>query len=101
MKERIAELRKQIPEEDDDKLSDLLETAKAIIFARRFPFGNAPDDVEPMYRNLQMRIAVDLYNKQGAEGETAHSENGVNRTYQSSWVSKDLLDEIVPKAGIL
>ncbi|MDO4945683.1 MAG: DNA-packaging protein [Ruminococcus sp.] len=99
--ERIVMLRNQVPDEDEEKLSELLETAKSIIFARRFPFGSTLTDVEPMYRNLQVRIAVDLYNKQGAEGETSHSENGVNRTYQSSWVSEDLLKEIVPKAGIL
>ena len=48
-----------------------------------------------------MRIAIDLYNKRGAEGEKAHSENGVSRTYESSWVSQQLLDEIIPKAEVL
>ena len=32
----------------------------------------------------QIEIAVYLYNKQGAEGQTAHSENGISRTYESA-----------------
>ena len=47
------------------------------------------------------RIAVDLFNKLGAEGETAHSENGVSRTYGAENVSTDLLAEIMPKAKVL
>jgi hypothetical protein len=42
-----------------------------------------------------------MFNKRGAEGETAHSENGVSRTYQSANVSEDLLKEITPKAGVV
>lgn len=78
-------------------LEECLENAKHIILTRRFPYGDYPEEVEPRYKDLQYRIALDLYNKTGAEGETAHSENGVSRTYESSWVSEQLLNEIVPK----
>ncbi len=80
-------------------LEELLASAKSIIFERRFPFGNYPNEVEDKYKDLQVRIAMDLYNKIGAEGELAHSENGVSRSYKSSWVSEDLLDEITPLCG--
>jgi hypothetical protein len=91
-----------VPEENSEELiMQYLDTAQSIILARRFPFGTDRAEVEPQYKGLQLRIAIDLYNKRGAEGEKAHSENGVSRTYESSWVSQQLLDEIVPKAEVL
>ena len=53
--------------------------------------------VEDRYLDLQFRIALDLYNKQGAEGQETHSENGISRTFESSWISSQLLLEVVPK----
>lgn len=87
-------------ETDQDILEDLLETAKEIILSVRFPNSEWPDDVEDRYKGLQIRIALDLYNKRGAEGEISHSENGISRTYTAGWVSKDLLAEIVPYCGV-
>jgi len=57
--------------------------------------------LEPQYLDLQYRIATDLYNKAGAEGETSHSENGVSRSYESSWISQQLLNEVTPMCGVL
>lgn len=34
---------------------------------------------------------VDVYAKIGSEGQVSHSENGVSRGYQSSWITFDLL----------
>ena len=92
-------------EEDTTLLGDLLDTAKNAILSRRFPFGDWPTDngetyVESRYENLQFRIALDLYNKIGAEGEVRHSENGISREYESSWISQQLLQEVVPFAGV-
>ena len=86
---------------NDSELEDILESAKAVILSRRFPFGEQPEDIEPKYKDLQIRIAVEMFNKRGAEGETAHSENGISRSYASANVSEDLLKEITPKAGVV
>lgn len=95
--EVLERLKLRLPDEaNENLLIDIVETAKSAILARRFPFGTDKTEVEPQYKDLLFRIALDLYNKQGAEGETSHSENGVSRAYQSSWISADLLDEIVP-----
>ena len=85
----------------DAELEDILESAKAVILSRRFPFGEHPSEIENRYKDLQIRIAVEMYNKRGAEGETAHSENGISRSYASASVSEDLLREITPKVGVL
>lgn len=87
-------------EPDEAILEDCLQSAKSAILARRFPYGEQPVELEDKYLDLQFRIALDLYNKIGAEGQMAHSENGVNRTYESSWVSAQLLKEVVPKVGV-
>lgn len=85
----------------DSELEDIIETAKNAILARRFPFGDWPNDVESRYKDLQMRIAIDLINKIGAEGQLSHSENGTSRSYESSWISEQLLQEITPMASTL
>ena len=85
----------------DAELEDLLESAKAVILSRRFPFGEWPEEIEGKYKDLQIRIAVEMFNKQGAEGQLSHSENGISRSYSSASVSEELLREITPKGGIV
>lgn len=103
----LERLKSRTKESDVDLLTDLLETAKYVILAHRFPFHDYPTDedgnvVLPVrFQDLQFRIALDLYNKQGAEGETAHNENGINRTYESSWISEELLNEVSPLGRVV
>ncbi len=99
---QLERLKIRITEKVDDiELEDILESAKAVILSRRFPFGEQPEEIENKYKDLQIRIAVEMFNKRGAEGETAHSENGISRSYASANVSEDLLKEITPKVGVV
>ena len=99
---QLERLKIRITENTSDiELEDLLESAKAVILSRRFPFGEQPAEIEDKYKDLQIRIAVEMYNKQGAEGETSHSENGISRSYSSASISEELLREITPKAGVV
>ena len=84
---------------DEALLSDCLDSAKAAIMSRRFPYGDWPDELEARYLDLQLRCAIDIYEKQGAEGEIIHEENGVKRHYESPFISEQLLREVVPFAG--
>ena len=81
-------------------LTHLLAQAEEIILNKRYPFG-VPDGatMPTVYENLQLQIVLELYSKMGAEGQTAHNENGVNRTYESADVSPSLLRRIVPLVG--
>lgn len=89
-------------EEDDSILLDCMESAKAAILARRFPYAvDYPDEIEDRYLDLQYRCALDLYNKSGGEGEKQHTENGTVRVYESSWISEQLLREVVPYVGVM
>lgn len=84
----------------DDLLSYLLDQAEGIVLNRRYPFG-APEGatVPAAYEHIQIKIAVELFSKMGAEGQTAHDENGVKRTYEAGDVSGSLLRQITPLVG--
>lgn len=78
-------------EENDALLEYYLENAKDIICDIRNSV-----DVEQKYLTQQIKIAVELYNKRGAEGQASHGENGIMRTYEKSDVSPSILSQIMP-----
>ena len=81
-------------------MQNLLWQAEGIVLNRRYPFGTPEGaTVSPAYEHIQLQIAVELFAKMGAEGQTAHNENGVNRSYEAADVSPSLLRRIVPVAG--
>lgn len=81
------------PAESDAVLEFYLENAKDIICDIRFSI-----DVEQKYLTQQIKIALELYNKRGAEGQASHGENGIMRTYEKADVSPSLLAQITPIA---
>ena len=84
----------------DPLLHYLLEQAEGIILNRRYPFG-VPEGatLSALHEQIQIRIAVELFSKMGAEGQTMHTENGVSRTWEAGDVSPSLLKLIVPCVG--
>jgi len=89
-------------ETDEDLLDEILQEAVDTYMDCRFPnTADRPSTVEPQYEGLVLQMAVDIYNKIGAEGQRSHSENGVSRSYSGDWVSKDLLARIVPFCGVI
>ena len=53
------------------------------------------------YANAMAMGCVDVYAKAGAEGQTAHGENSVSRTYKSAWISPELLRDLPNFVNIL
>ena len=84
----------------DQLLLYLLEQAEGIILNRRYPFG-APEGAElsAYHEQIQIHMAVELFGKMGAEGQTAHEENGIKRAWESGDVSPSLLRQIIPVCG--
>ena len=84
----------------DDLLLYLLEQAEGIILNRRYPFG-VPEGatLSVLHQQVQIRVAVELFSKMGAEGQTTHDENGIKRTWEAGDVSPSLLRQIVPVCG--
>ena len=86
------------PDTDTDEvLNDALASAGALILNKMYPFGYPDGTVVPArYENIQAQLAIELYSKRGAEGQSGHSENGISR----SWPEKSaLLARIVPQCG--
>ena len=85
---------------DTELLSILVEQSEGIVLNRRYPFGAPLGATVPSpYEHIQLQIAVELFSKMGAEGQTAHNENGINRTFESADVSPSLLRRITPICG--
>lgn len=96
----LAKFSAMVEEDNEDILLAFLRIAAGHVLRRAYPFRADVSEVPEKYQTAQLEIAVYLYNKQGAEGETAHSENGVNRTYESASVPDSLLKSITPYAGV-
>lgn len=85
----------------DDVLTSYLKIAGQKIINRAYPYDDEVKEVPRRYGYLQCDIAAYLLNKRGAEGQTAHSENGINRSYESADVPESMLGEVVPHVGVL
>lgn len=99
--DNLLRLKLRTGEPDEAILEDCLESAKAAIMSRRYPYQEWPDELESRYLDLQLRCALDLYNRAGAEGQLVHNENSINRTWESSWISESLLQEVTPVAKVV
>lgn len=105
----LERLKARTGETDEALLNDCIESAKNIYLSRRYPFidpptveveGEEETYVEPRFLDWQYRCALALYNKDGADGQVSHSENGISRSWGSESVPKELLAEIPPYAGV-
>ena len=99
VEEKLLELQNAIaPDtEADGVLTGLLDDAEALVLNQMYPFGYEDGTAVPArYERIQIQLAVELYGRRGAEGQTGHSENGINRT----WPEKSrLLKMVVPHVG--
>ena len=87
--------------EDEALLSALLDEAGSAIILKAYPFRTDVTEVPPVYDVLHISIAQYLYNKLGAEGQTAHSENGITRQYGSADIPSEMLSRVVPFAEVI
>lgn len=84
----------------DALLERLVKRAESIVLNKRYPFGVPNGATVPVqYEEIQISIAVELFSKRGAEGQTAHKENGIDRTWESADISPSLLNKIAPLCG--
>lgn len=91
----IESFKLRCPAASDEQAQYFMELAGDVINNRR-----QTTEVEDRYQRLQVEIAVELFNKIGAEGQSRHSENGIDRTFATTMVSRTLLSQIIPRAVI-
>ena len=87
--------------DNEEVLLTYLNIAGRKILNRAYPYGTDETEVPARYDFLQCEIAAYLLNKRGAEGQTAHSENGISRTYESADVPESLIGAVTPMIGVI
>ena len=98
--EKLTMLKSMTEETDNDVLSTYLTLAKGVVLSRAYTYSEE-DTVPAKYDTVHVEIAAYMLNKRGAEGETAHSENGVSRSYEDGDIPPTLLRRILPMAGVI
>ena len=99
--DKLTVLQSMTGETDSAVLSTYLTLAKGVVISKAYPYGTGTEEVPAPYHTTQVEIAAYMLNKRGAEGETAHSENGVSRSYEDGDSPATLLRRITPMAGVL
>lgn len=99
--QKLERLKVLSGETDEKVLSTFLDFAGERILRRAYPFRSDIQYVPIKYHLTQIEIALYLLNKRGAEGETAHSENGISRSYESATVPDSMLKHITPHVSVL
>jgi hypothetical protein len=99
--EKLTMVKSMTGEKDDTVVSTYLSIAGNKILRRAYPYDDTQTVVPDKYAYTQVEIAVYLLNKRGAEGQTAHGENGISRSYEDGDVPPSLMREIVPCAGLI
>lgn len=99
--EKSTMLETMTGETDSNLLSTYLNIAEGVVVRKAFPFGDGTEEMPAKYDRTQVEIAAYLLNKRGAEGETAHSENGVTRYYADGDIPSALLRRIIPQGEVL
>lgn len=82
-----------------DQIASYLALAADKIMKRIWPFGGESPDFPSQYDLVQVQLAVRLIARKGGEGEIAHSENGISRTYDSV-DDEDILRQLTPYVGV-
>lgn len=87
---------------DDEVCSIYIEIAEQALLEKIYPFVTdlSEKTVPSKYERTLLQVAVYLINKRGAEGQTYHSENGVNRTYEAADIPPSLLKNVIPYCGV-
>ena len=100
--EKLKLLKAMVGESDTEEvLLAYLNIAGNKILNRSYPYGTDETEVPARYDFLQCEIAAYLLNKRGAEGQTAHAENGISRSYESADVPESMLGAVTPMVGVI
>lgn len=99
--QKVERLKALTGETDEVLLGTFLDIAGGKVINKAYPYCSDIKTVPLKYETVQLEIAVFLLNKRGAEGETYHSENGINRSYESASVPDTMLAGVTPFVSVL
>ena len=69
-----------------------------------FPSDYTEDQIATRLNKCVSAMAmacIEVYSRVGAEGERAHSENAISRTYDGAWISTRLHDVLPNYVGVI
>ena len=84
----------------DATITAYLSIAADRILRRRYPFDATVTTMPTEYEITQCELAARMVNRMGAEGQTGHSENGVERVWKTE-DDADILARVTPFAGVI
>lgn len=85
---------------DSSIITVYLSLASKRILQRLYPFDSTQTTLPSEYEYMQCELASRMYLRRGAEGEMAHSENGISRSY-GTVNDEDILSQIVPFVQVM
>lgn len=97
IEEKIEKMKSLLGEEDSELYEVYLLQAKEKILNKLYPYGTTKTEVPERYSNLQIELAITLYNQSGVEGQDKHTENGISRSWRSETA---ILAELTPFASL-
>lgn len=105
LEQQLKKMRLEILNDIDNTSKDeiflsKLDDAKWIALDTLYPFNKEITELPDRYLNWQVRCAIELYELIGQNGYISYSENGLSYSRASEYVSKQLMNELTPKADV-
>lgn len=101
IREKVTEYFNDIPELKGQEPSKLLidfvieKYKQQRNFPSNFTENQIEDDIQRHISTIAMAV-VDLKVKEGAEGESSHSENSISRSYENAYISSSIFNDVLP-----
>lgn len=87
--------------EEADKLEVYLQMAEKEILAWRYSYASQkPDAVPEEYEMTQVHAVIAGFSISGAENQSQHSENGINRMFKYPDMVAYIRNNVLPIAGV-
>lgn len=81
-----------------------LDDAEIVALSVLFPYDYEQQELDKQNKRLvnwQTRCAIELYAKMGNTNVSQYSENGLSVSYMTGLISKELMAELIPRAGVI
>lgn len=100
--EKIDMVKALSDEKDNVVISNFLILAGKELYRYGDPYRTMEESAFlDLYPDAQVEYAAYKLNKRGWDYETSHSENGVNRVYETGGIPASILNRITPIAGVV